>query len=320
MAAIDVVVAAFAQPRLLRVALESVQRQTFQDFAVLVADDSRSEANRAVVDGLADARFGYQANPETLGPAGNHRRALAAGRAPLVAILNQDDAWKPAFLEILAARLAADPRCVVAFCDHEVWDEQGRNVVAETETLARRYGRDRLAAGLHRPFHDLVRAQTIPIACAALFRREAVPADEPPEEVGGAYDLWLAFRLASSGAGACYVPERLAAWHRHAASLGERRDARGTLDIARTWSRIRAEARDGALGRHAARQASSAFTQGALQLAAAGERGAARDAARRGLAAWPSLRSLARALLATGVPARLLRRMARPRRGPEASP
>jgi hypothetical protein len=56
------------------------------------------------------------------------------------------------------------------------------------------------------------------MATGTIFRRTALdPATLP--EVGPAYDLFLAYALARTGGGACYVPERLTAWRVHPSQL-----------------------------------------------------------------------------------------------------
>jgi hypothetical protein len=81
--------------------------------------------------------------------------------------------------------------------------------------------RDILAPGMHRPFQRLALLdKSIPLAVAALFRKDAVDASEIPSAVGGAYDFFLTYLLSRDGAaGAVYVPERLAAWRVHGRNL-----------------------------------------------------------------------------------------------------
>jgi glycosyltransferase involved in cell wall biosynthesis len=299
-ARVDVLVAAHGGSHLLAKTLESVERQQLRDTRILVADDSSAPEVRTAIERLGDDRFSYVPNRSPLGPAGNHRRLLERATAPLVAILNHDDLWAPEFLARLVPPLEEDPETVVAFCDHEVVDARGERLAERTEECSRRYGRAGLRPGRHRPFDFLVERQAIALACAAVFRRSAIPAGEPPDEVGGAYDLWLAFRLAASNGGAFYAPERLASWRWHAASLGERRDLAGTLAIAACWRAIAGAGAAGSLARTARRRAAAAFRVAALQGAEPGSAAAARAAA---ASAWRLERSprSAVALLAAGL-------------------
>jgi len=299
---VSVIVAAFGQPALLRQALHSLLAQQLGDYEVIVADDSNSAENREVVAAINDSRFIYRANAMPLGPAANHRLALNLSRSPLAAILNHDDLWRPRFLASLVPALEATEGTVVAFSDHDICDAEGAVLRELSDAESRRYGRATLAVGAHAPFFDLVRRQSIAVACAAVFRRDAIPPTEPPDEVGGAYDLWLAFRLASTGRAAWFVPERLAVWRLHGKSLGERRDAQGTLWTARCWERIGAETSDALLARAGRDRSARALAVASRQLLSAGDRGGARQIACRSLAVAKTAKGLL-ALLVTFLPA-----------------
>jgi glycosyltransferase involved in cell wall biosynthesis len=215
---VSVIVAAFQAHDFLRQAIASALAQTFERFEVIVSDDANDPAIERLVAGFADPRLVYRRNVRTLGPAGNHWAAFAVARGSYLAILNHDDLWRPGFLATLVPVLDQCPDVVLGFCDHEVIDPAGRPLAGDTDRTTRRWGRDRLAPGLHRPFPRLVAEQAIPVAMGALFRRDALDLATLPE-VGPAYDLWLAYALCRTGGGAYYVPERLTAWRVHPSQL-----------------------------------------------------------------------------------------------------
>src|SRR5437867_2777986 len=80
-------------------ALESVLRQTVQDFEVFVVDDCSKDDPESVIRRFNDARVQYVRNPENLGPGGTRNRGLALATAPLVKALDSDDWIEPQFLE-----------------------------------------------------------------------------------------------------------------------------------------------------------------------------------------------------------------------------
>jgi len=100
--------------------------------------------------------------------AANHIHAfrdLVSGE--FVAILNDDDVWEPAFLSQLVPHLLNDPDVVLAFSDHYIIDEQSRIDPAATENNTRRWRRDVLSPGLHRPFWRCLVEMSIPVAQAS---------------------------------------------------------------------------------------------------------------------------------------------------------
>jgi glycosyltransferase involved in cell wall biosynthesis len=243
---VSIVTATFGPPRFLAATIDSALAQTLADFELLVGDDSADEATRALVAGRADPRLSYAANERTLGPARNHRRLFARSRGRYLAVLNQDDLWDERFLERLVGALEGEPRAVLAFCDHWLVGEGGERLVAESQANSRRYGRDLLAPGLHRPFVDLVLAQAIPLAMGAVVRNDAEVTLAVPDDAGASYDLWLACLLARAGGGAWYVAERLSAWRVHDAQLTGRTSVADLLASAECW---RAAADDPACAR-----------------------------------------------------------------------
>ena len=101
----------------------------------------------------------------------------------------------------MVAALEAEPVAVLAFCDHWIIDDAGRRLDAETDRSSRHWGRAELAPGLHRPFVQLVAAQSVPLAMGAMFRHVELPQGWA-RDAGPAYDLWLCYLLGAAAAAA----------------------------------------------------------------------------------------------------------------------
>jgi cellulose synthase/poly-beta-1,6-N-acetylglucosamine synthase-like glycosyltransferase len=97
---VSIIVATRNRPAMLRVALESIARQTFQHYEVLVADDGsdpqyEAEYN-AVFTRLGDRFLLLRSLPSSRlggGPAAARNRGLASARGRYIAFLDDDDAW-----------------------------------------------------------------------------------------------------------------------------------------------------------------------------------------------------------------------------------
>ena len=97
---VSIIVATRNRPAMLRVALESIARQTFQHYEVLVADDGSDPQHEAAYDAvftpLGD-RFRLLRNlPSSRlggGPAAARNRGLASARGRYIAFLDDDDIW-----------------------------------------------------------------------------------------------------------------------------------------------------------------------------------------------------------------------------------
>lgn len=215
---VSIIVTVFNRTEFLATALQSALDQSFQDFEIIVTDDSSSAAIRGICEEFRSDKIRYRINPERLGVALNLRAAVAEAQGKYIAILNDDDLWEPEFLARLVAPLEQDEGRVLCFSDHWIVDGKGSVDVAETDINSARYGRTALPAGDVADFADLVLVKNgVPLAMGSVFRADAFDWAKIVKEVSGAYDYWISCLLASSGGRACYVPARLTRYRVHGA-------------------------------------------------------------------------------------------------------
>ena len=88
-------------------AIESVLKQTFIDFELLVIDDGSTDDTRKLIKKQTDSRIKLFAS--------NHRGASAArniglsqARGEFIAYLDTDNVWHPNFLEVMAQEFGSD--------------------------------------------------------------------------------------------------------------------------------------------------------------------------------------------------------------------
>lgn len=90
--AVSVCIPAYRQPAFLARAIESVFTQDFQDFEVIVTDDSETDELLEVVSRWKDDdRLIYHRNENRLGSPGNWNAAMDLARAKLIKFLHHDD-------------------------------------------------------------------------------------------------------------------------------------------------------------------------------------------------------------------------------------
>ncbi|HWA19497.1 MAG TPA: glycosyltransferase family 2 protein [Devosia sp.] len=86
--------------------LESVARQTFHDFEVVVVDDGSPEPAAPLVEPFRDRLPGFRLVEQPNGKVAAARNAgIAATSGRYVAPLDADDLWHPTYLEMMVARL-----------------------------------------------------------------------------------------------------------------------------------------------------------------------------------------------------------------------
>ena len=219
MTLVSVVLTTYNRRDYLREALDSVLAQTHRSFEVIVSNDGGRDYSAPVRERFDDRRVAWVDHKVRKGMVANTLDGLSRARGQYVALLHDDDRWDPELLARLVPRLDADPAISVAFADHFIIDQGGRVDLPQTDRNSARWGRDRLAPGVHRPFRRLaVIDGTIPIQCAAVFRRSALDVSAFPAQSGTRFDRWLSRELARGDAGAYYDPARLAYYRVHPAS------------------------------------------------------------------------------------------------------
>lgn len=93
---VSVIVATYQQPAALRAAVESVRRQSLEDWELLVIGDHCDSRTEAVMAERPDPRIHYHNLRERFGEqSGPNSVGLALARGEHVAFLNHDDLWLP---------------------------------------------------------------------------------------------------------------------------------------------------------------------------------------------------------------------------------
>lgn len=90
---VSVVLPTFNRRALLARAVDSVLRQRFDDFELLVVDDASTDGTAEFVTGLSDPRVRYLQQPANRGQAAARNAGIRAARADWVAFQDSDDEW-----------------------------------------------------------------------------------------------------------------------------------------------------------------------------------------------------------------------------------
>jgi len=199
---VSVVIPAY-RPEWLDAALDSVRRQTFEDWEIIVVDDGSPEpVTPACAEDVVLVRH------ENAGPGGARNRGVAHARGELIAFLDADDMWRPAKLARQVALHDAQPDLVMSCTDLVLTDGSA----APSVRSRGRFSGDRI------PYERLFYENCI--ACSSLLvRREAflrTPGMREHRRLGEDYELWLRLgRIGPIG----YVEDTLLVRRRHESSL-----------------------------------------------------------------------------------------------------
>ena len=114
---VSVVLPAFNRVASIGDAIDSVLRQTWADFELIVVDDGSTDGTRAAAEAIEDPRLRVLSTGDNRGPSGARNAGVAAARGTWVAFQDSDDSWLPEKLARQMARLT-EPGAdwVAAYC------------------------------------------------------------------------------------------------------------------------------------------------------------------------------------------------------------
>lgn len=100
---VSVIIPVYNAAKYIAETLQSLQRQTMQDFEVLLVDDHGQDESieKARLQIGEDARFRFLQTPVNSGPGVARNVGIEAAKGDYIAFLDSDDLWEPTFLEAL---------------------------------------------------------------------------------------------------------------------------------------------------------------------------------------------------------------------------
>ena len=94
-------IATYKRGPVLKATLESIQKQSFTDFEVIVTDNDVEESGKAFVEGMNDDRFKYHPNRQNLGMKPSFNRGLSLSTGEYIVMMADDDPVYPDMLQTL---------------------------------------------------------------------------------------------------------------------------------------------------------------------------------------------------------------------------
>jgi glycosyltransferase involved in cell wall biosynthesis len=184
---VSVIIPCYNYADYLKICLQSVLAQTFQDFEIIVVDDSSTDHTPEVVKEFRDSRLRYVRHEKNLGPATAQNTGIKLACGEYIAAIGADDLMKPNNLAIKVAILERYPEVGLVHSNAEIIDEIGRVIgTACKETGLRDVQQERL-------FEKLLYGNFI-VASSILVRKacyQKVGLYDPKLRYGEDWDMWL---------------------------------------------------------------------------------------------------------------------------------
>lgn len=231
---ISVVIPLFNKAPHVRRAVESVLRQSFADFEVVVVDDGSTDGGDGVVRSIEDERVRLIRQPNG-GVSRARNRGIREARSDLVAFLDADDGYNRGFLAAILELASRHGEAGAYGTSFEVVHEDGRRAVWRNASLREAGGRDVLIRDY---FRDALVGPVIWSSATAVPKKTFERVGLFPEGVrlGEDLDLWMRigarYPIAVSG----YVG---AVYHRDASNRTDTGRIRGEeYELVRTGLRL----------------------------------------------------------------------------------
>ena len=206
---------------LLEECLRSLERQTFQDFELVLIDNGSTDGS---LGGLGQFRLPSITtirNPENYGFARAVNQGIKAARGRYIALVNNDAVLDPRWLEEMLGGFSVDERvgicaCKILFFDRpRVIDKVGHLMFGDGQNSGRGHG------AVDQGQYERVEEILCPDGAAAVFRAEVFESAGLLDEDFFAYteDIDMGLRAQLCGWKCLYIPSAVA-YHHQSATLG----------------------------------------------------------------------------------------------------
>jgi glycosyltransferase involved in cell wall biosynthesis len=204
LARVSVVIPNYNHAKFLRRRLNSVLKQTFDDFEVIILDDCSTDESREILSEYANhPRVRIEFNDKNSGCTFKQwNKGVQLSHGEYVWIAESDDFADERLLARLVPALDSEPRAAFAFCRSFHIDENDRSYGFVDQYLTdlhpNRWTRDFCSEGLEECRKYFVFRNTVPNASAVLFRREVyekVGRVDEKFQLCGDWKLWASMAL-----------------------------------------------------------------------------------------------------------------------------
>ena len=120
----SVIIPTYNRAGFLSIALDSVRRQTFTDFELLIIDDGSTDKTQTFCNSIADKRLRYIYQPHK-GVAPARNKGITEARGKHICFLDSDDRFCSDKLEVTFTYIIKYPGCKI-FHTEELWYRNGR--------------------------------------------------------------------------------------------------------------------------------------------------------------------------------------------------
>lgn len=105
----SVIIPLYNKAPYVRKTIESVLRQTYGDYELIIIDNGSTDGSNRIVAQFTDPRIRIVRLEENVGVSNARNKGVELSTAPYISFLDADDWWEPTFLEEMAALIERHP-------------------------------------------------------------------------------------------------------------------------------------------------------------------------------------------------------------------
>lgn len=131
---ISVIIPLYNKEKQIANTLQTVLKQTFQDFEIVIVNDGSTDNSVAEVEKVQDSRIRI-IHQKNAGVSAARNKGIKAAKYDLIAFLDADDEWKPEYLETQYNLFIKYPDCSVFAVNYEFRDLKGNTTQTKINKL-----------------------------------------------------------------------------------------------------------------------------------------------------------------------------------------
>jgi len=122
---ISIIIPTFNRADWIKAAIESVLKQTYQNFELLIIDDGSTDNTKKIIS-FCDKKIKYYFQ-KNKGPSAARNFGIKEANGKYICFLDSDDQWAKTKLERQLNLIFADPNIKICYTD-EIWIRNGKRV------------------------------------------------------------------------------------------------------------------------------------------------------------------------------------------------
>lgn len=127
---ISIIMATYNRANYIKEALDSIMKQTFKDYEIIVADDGSTDNTKDILEKYEGIRYLLL---EHSGIAMTRNAAVSAARGKWIAFLDSDDLWKEEKLQKQVDYIQAHPDCRIVYTKFSNFTDVPENVLDQRQ-------------------------------------------------------------------------------------------------------------------------------------------------------------------------------------------